>query len=109
MTLNQQIITIGLVILALQLCRWVAFWVFPAHRPIPSYVQYLGYALPPAVFGMLIVYCYKSVDILGQYYGFPEFISGLFVIGLHWWQRNMFLSIFAGTALYMVLVQKFFV
>ena len=44
MTLNQQIITIGLVILTLQLCRWVAFWVFPAHRPIPSYVQYLGYA-----------------------------------------------------------------
>lgn len=109
MTLQQQVITIGVVILALQICRWIAFWIFPANKPIPEYVQYLGYALPSAVFGMLVVYCYKNVDILGQYHGFAEFSAGLLVVLLHLWQRNMFLSIFAGTAFYMVLVQKFFI
>lgn len=109
MSFSQQMITLAVVILALQLCRWVAFWVFPAHQAIPSYVQYLGYALPPAVFGMLVIYCYKNVDILGRYHGLPELIAGAVVIALHLWRRNMFISILVGTGFYMLLVQKIFI
>lgn len=109
MTITEQLITIATAIIAVQLCRWVAFWAFPAHRPVPSFVQYLGKALPSAVFGLLVVYCYKNVDILGQYHGMAEFIAGAVVVALHVWRKNMFISIGAGTVLYMVLVQQVFV
>lgn len=109
MTITEQLFTITTAIIAVQLCRWVAFWVFPTHRPVPEFVQYLGKALPSAVFGLLVVYCYKNVDILGQYHGMAEFIAGAVVVALHVWRGNMFISIGAGTLLYMVLVQKVFV
>lgn len=109
MTLQQQFLTILIAIIALQLCRWIAFWCFPAHRPIPDYIQYLGKVLPSATFGLLVVYCYKNVDIFAQYHGIAEFLSGLLVIILHLWRKNMFLSIAAGTIFYMYLVQKVFV
>lgn len=109
MTFNEQILTIIIAIIAVQLCRWVAFVMFPAHKPIPEFVKYLGKALPPAVFGLLVVYCYKNVDIFGQYHGMAEFIAGAVVIVLHRTFKNMFVSIGVGTVLYMILVQKVFV
>lgn len=109
MTLTQQILTISTAIIAVQLCRWVAFWAFPAHKKVPDFVQYLGKALPPAVFGLLVVYCYKNVDIFGKHHGMAEFIAGAVVVVLHLWRGNMFISIGAGTLLYMVLVQRIFV
>ncbi|WP_066802911.1 branched-chain amino acid transporter permease [Moraxella oblonga] len=109
MTLNQEIFTVAVAIIAVQFCRWLAFWAFPAHKKVPDFVQYLGKALPPAVFGLLVVYCYKNVDILGQYHGMAQFIAGAVVIGLHLWRGNMFVSIGVGTLLYMVLVQQVFV
>ncbi|EGP02266.1 hypothetical protein AAUPMG_02510 [Pasteurella multocida subsp. multocida str. Anand1_goat] len=82
---------------------------FPAHRPIPSYIQYLGKVLPAAMFGMLVVYCYKDVDVLSGHHGIPDFIAGAVVLALHFWRRNMFLSIAVGTGLYMFLVQAVFI
>lgn len=35
MTLNEQVLTIATAIIAVQLCRWIAFWIFPAHKKIP--------------------------------------------------------------------------
>ena len=64
MILSQQLLTLGVVIAALQLCRWLPFWLFPAHRPTPLYIQYLGRALPPAVFGMLVIYCFDFLPSL---------------------------------------------
>lgn len=109
MSIQQQLLTIITAIIAVQLCRHLPFWVFPAHKPIPKFVQYLGRVLPPAVFGLLVVYCYKNVDVFTTPNGLPEFIAGIVVIILHWWRRNMFLSIGVGTVLYMVLVQRVFV
>ena len=109
MTLNEQIITIGMGVLGVQFFRWLPFWVFPANRPIPEYIRYLGKVLPAAMFGMLVVYVYKDVSIFSQHHGIPDFIAGAVVLGLHFWKRNMFLSIAAGTILYMLLVQLVFV
>lgn len=109
MTFEQQIMTIVIAIFALQLCRWIAFVAFPAHKPIPPYIQYLGKVLPPAVFGLLVVYCYKNVNIYAQYHGLAEFIAGAITLILHFWRKNMFLSIAVGTMLYMFLVQKVFI
>ena len=108
MSLMEQILTIAIAVLAVQITRWLPFWIFPANRPIPEYIRYLGRVLPAAMFGMLVVYCYKNIDVLSGFHGLPEFIAGVVVLVLHFWKRNMFLSIAAGTLLYMFLVQQVF-
>ena len=50
-----------------------------------------------------------GVDLLGPTHGLPELIAAAAVVGLHCWKKNTLLSIAAGTALYMVLVQVVFV
>ena len=109
MSITQQLLTVLTAIIALQLCRWAAFVLFPAGKPIPEFVQYLGKALPAAVFGLLVIYCYKNIDITGTHHGASELIAGAVVIVLHLWRRNMFISIGMGTILYMWLVQAVFV
>ena len=62
------------------------------------------------LFGMLwLKNTVKNIDVLSGFHGFPEFIAGAVVLALHFWKRNMFLSIAAGTLLYMFLVQQVFV
>ncbi|QLB12829.1 branched-subunit amino acid transport protein AzlD [Bisgaardia hudsonensis] len=108
MTLIEQCLTVGVAILAVQLSRLLPFWLFPPHRPIPEYIRYLGKVLPATMFGMLVVYCYKNVDFSDGYRILPEFIAGTVVVVLHFWKKNMFLSMLLGTGLYMYLVQVVF-
>ena len=75
MTLTQQIVTIAMVILGTMLTRFVPFFVFPAGKPTPKYVQYLGNVLPPAVFGLLIIYCLKNVSIFTGSHAIPELLA----------------------------------
>lgn len=109
MTLTEQIITIGAVVLATMLTRFLPFIIFPAGKSTPKFIQYLGKVLPAAVFGLLVVYCLKDVNILTGSHGIPELIAIAFVIVLHLWKRQMLLSIAGGTVLYMLLVQFVFV
>ena len=77
-------------------------------KEIPPIIRYLGRVLPPAVIGMLVIYCLKNVSVLAAPFGLPEFIAVAAVIMLHVWKRNNLLSIGAGTALYMFLIQVVF-
>ena len=88
--------------------RAIPFLLFPKGKEIPPMVQYLGKVLPPAVIGMLVIYCLKAVSITSYPYGLPEFIAVAVVILLHVWKRNNLLSIGVGTVLYMVLLQAVF-
>ena len=101
-----------LIILAVALTtfatRVTPFLVFPKGKEIPETIQYLGKVLPPAVIGMLVIYCLKAVSITSYPYGLPEFIAVAVVILLHVWKRNNLLSIGVGTVLYMVLIQAVF-
>lgn len=108
MSVTQQIITIAMVVLATMLTRFLPFIVFPSGKPTPKYIQYLGKALPAAVFGLLVIYCLKNVDVMTGSHGLPELISIAVVIGLHLWKRNMLISIAGGTVCYMLLVQLVF-
>lgn len=108
MTLTQQILTIFIIVLATMLTRFLPFLVFPADKPTPKYIQYLGKVLPSAVFGLLIIYCLKNVSIFSGSRGIPELISIALVIILHLWKRQMLLSIAGGTICYMLLVQLVF-
>ncbi|MCI9314327.1 MAG: branched-chain amino acid transporter AzlD [Lachnospiraceae bacterium] len=108
MTITQQIITIGMVIVGTMITRFVPFLVFPAGKPTPEYIQYLGKVLPAAVFGMLVIYCLKNVSLTAGSHGIPELISIAVVAGLHLFKRQMLLSIAGGTVCYMLLVQFVF-
>lgn len=108
MTITQQVVTIGLCVLATLITRFLPFLVFSSDRKTPAYVTYLGKALPAAIFGMLVIYCLKNVSFLSGTHGFPEIISIVAVILLHLYKRNMLLSIAAGTVCYMLLVQFVF-
>mgnify|MGYP000845724157 FL=1 len=109
MTLTQQLIVIALAVTATLLTRFLPFVLFPARRPVPSYVRYLGEVLPAAVFGLLVVYCLRDVGWTQGWHGAPELISILVVVALHLWRRQMLLSIAGGTICYMLLVQLVFV
>lgn len=108
MTVTQQIITIALCVLGTVATRFLPFLVFSGDKPTPKYIQYLGKALPAAIFGMLVVYCLKNVSILTGSHGIPELISIVLVVALHLWKRQMLLSIAGGTVCYMLLVQFVF-
>lgn len=109
MTITQQIITIAMCVLGTMATRFLPFLVFSSKKPTPLYIQYLGKALPAAVFGMLIIYCLKNVNPFTGMHGIPELLSILFVIMLHIWKRQMLISIAGGTVCYMLLVQFIFI
>lgn len=108
MTLTQRVLTILVIVLGTMLTRFLPFLLFPAGKPMPKAIHYLGTVLPGAVFGLLIVYCLKHVSFFTGNYGLPEVISIALVIILHLWKRQMLLSIAGGTVCYMLLVQFVF-
>lgn len=108
MTVSQHIITVMLIVSATVITRFLPFVLFPAGKIAPKYIRFLGQALPPAVFGMLVVYCLKGVDLFSGSHGLPELIAVAAVVILHLWKRKMLLSIAGGTVLYMLLVQLVF-
>ena len=54
---------------------------------------------------MLVVYCLKDVPLRASPHGFPEALAILATVLLHLWRRHFLLSIAAGTAFYMFVVQ----
>ena len=94
-----------MVILGTVLTRFAPFLLFPAGKPTPRYIQYLGKVLPSAVFGLLVIYCLKNVSIFTGSHGIPELLAIALVAVLHLWKRQMLLSIAGGTLCYMILVQ----
>lgn len=88
--------------------RFVPFLVFRG-KTTPRYIQYLSQVLPPAVFGMLVIYCLKDVQFTSGHFGIPELIGIAVTALLHAWRRQMLISILGGTVTYMLLVQFVFV
>ena len=108
MTTGQAVITIAAVVLGTMTTRFLPFLLFPADKPIPKYIRYLGEVLPFAVIGMLVVYCLKGTEMTAWPFGLPEIIASAAVILLHKLKKNMLLSIAGGTLCYMLLVQVVF-
>ena len=88
------------------LLRFLPFLVF--RKRTPPFIMYLGRVLPPAMIGMLVIYCLKDVSPAVLPYGLPELSAAAIVIALQAWKRSSLLSILAGTAVYMALIQTIF-
>ncbi len=109
MTVAQQLIMIALVALTTMATRFTPFLVFSSDRKTPKYLEYLGRALPPAVFGMLVVYCFKGLSFTAPTFALPELISLVCIVLLHLAFRKMLVSVIGGTAVYLILVNLIFV
>lgn len=103
--------TIGIILAVAagtMLTRFLPFLIFPEKREVPKFVTYLGKVLPPAMMGLLVVYCFKGVSITEGSHGIPEAIATVVIILLHQWKNNVLISIAGGTVVYMLLVQLVF-
>ena len=109
MTVAQHALIIGVAAIATMLTRFLPFMIFRSDKPTPKFLLYLGRALPPAVFGMLVIYCLKNVSLLVFSFGIPEIIGVISVVVLHLVFRKMLVSIAGGTVIYMTLVNLIFV
>ena len=101
-------------ILAVAICAAVTFFLrlLPfalfSRKETPKAVSYLGKVLPPAVIGMLVVYCLKDVSFVSMSGFLPQLIASAVVALAQLWKKNVILRIVLGTAVYMVLVQLVF-
>ena len=97
------IATMSVVTILLRALPFVAF-----RKKTPPYISYLGKVLPPAMIGLLVVYCLKDITLTTRPFGIPELIAAACVVGVQVWKRNSLASILTGTIVYMVLVQGVF-
>ena len=96
------------VIAVISIVTW-ALRAFPfllfGSRPLPKTIQYLGKVLPPAIMTMLVIYCLRDTNIRQFPYGVPELFACTLIVILQLLRKNMYLSIIAGTACYMILIR----
>ncbi|HHU06599.1 MAG TPA: branched-chain amino acid transporter AzlD [Clostridiales bacterium] len=90
------------------LTRFTPFFLFPQKKDPPKLITYIGRSLPPAMMGLLVVFCLKGVSVTSAPHGIPELIAILVITAVHLWKGNVLLSIGSGTVVYMVLVQGVF-
>lgn len=109
MSTMQAIIMVAIFAVTTFATRALPFVLFPAGRPTPQYVVYLGRVLPFAITAMLIVYCLRNTAILQNPHGAPELLAILLVAALFLLFKNSLLAIAAGTIAYMLMVQLVFV
>ena len=70
------------------------------NRELPPWVDRLGKVISPIIIGCLIVYSYS-----GSAWRTPwPYLAGVVTVALQVWRKNPLVSIVAGTAVYMLLV-----
>lgn len=102
---------VGLVVLMTAITfgsRLLPFLLFGRGKEPPGWVVYLGKYLPPAMIALLVVYCVRDISFAALGGWLPYLVAGAAVVLLQWKTKNDLVSIFTGTALYMVLVQGVF-
>ena len=91
------------------LLRALPFLLFGTGKRPPALVLCIGKVLSPAAIAMLVVYCFacyaKDRPPADHMFGLAETAAAVVVVVLQLWKRNPLLSILAGTAVYMILVQ----
>ncbi|MEG0177030.1 branched-chain amino acid transporter permease [Anaerorhabdus sp.] len=89
--------------------RFTPFILFPESKDLPPIIKYLGKTLPPAMMGLLLIYCLKDISIFSTNHALPEIFSIILITIIQLWKRNVLLSIGIGTSFYMILVQLVFI
>lgn len=83
--------------------RFIPFVFFRNEGSVSNTIDYMGKVLPLSVMCILVVYSIKSINFAAAV-GFVPYLIGIaLTILVHLLKRNNLLSIFAGTAAYMLL------
>ena len=96
------IAVMGLAVLA---TRIVPVLIFGRGEKVPEFIIYLGRVVPYTAMGLLIVYCLKGAksNLFGT--GIPGIAAVLVVAVSYKWKHHTFISIIAGTAVYLVMLR----
>lgn len=105
MSAEEQAITLLVVVLGTILTRFLPYLVFSEGRRIPQVITDLGRLLPPAVFGLLVVYCLRNVDVAALVQMLPTAIALFVTALLYFRQRGMMLPMAGGTVAYMIMLR----
>lgn len=83
---------------------------FAVLKPLRSsaLVTYIGIYMPAGVMLILVMYSLKGASFTGPSHGIPELVAVVVTATTHLWRKNAVLSIVAGTAVYMTLVNSAF-
>ena len=88
--------------------RLLPFFVFGGDRKVPNVIIYLGKYLPPAIIGLLIVYCFQDTsfadNIVFKSSAMIKLFCVIIVFIVQYLKKNSLLSILIGTVIYMLLV-----
>lgn len=112
-SVTQVLIAIPLMALIVYATRAFPFVLFSRTDP-PRILRFIERYIPPMVMAILVIYCLKDVSVtIVPQQGVPYYsgyLSALkyvlaiaFVAVVHIWKRNSLISIFGGTALFMIL------
>ena len=104
----ETLVMILAVALGAMFTRFTPFILFPDNKKHPPVIDYLSRVLPPAMMGLLVIYCLRGLSVLTAPHGLSEILAIAAIALLHLWRRNVLLSIAGGTAIYMLLVQQVF-
>lgn len=85
--------------------RALPFLIFHGERKMPEFLVKLGVVLPAAIMAVLIVYCLKDIAVDWKANALPKILAVLTVGISYKWKHNTFISIAAGTAVYMILIR----
>ena len=122
--INKVLIAVFLSALIIFLERGFPFFLFSKRQP-PAIIRFIEKYIPPMVMAALVCYCLKDISFVTtaltapagatapasatstvNLAGFIPSLAGLAVtITLHLLRRNSLISIFGGTAVYMVLIR----
>ncbi len=100
--LNEVLLAVVLMALTILATRAFPFVLFSRRDP-PAVIRFVEKYIPPMVMAVLVVYCLKDIRWSVWPSGIRELVSLAAVVVLHLWKKNAMLSIFGGTALFMLL------
>lgn len=105
-SVSQAIFQVFIMAAVIFLTRAFPFIVFSRHKPT-GVLQLIAEILPPMVMAILVIYSLKDITFSAPQHWFPQLLATTLTVLLHLWKRNSMISIFGGTALYMVLLNFF--
>lgn len=103
LSLKQALIATFASALTILFTRAFSFILFAKKDP-PKIVRFVEKYIPPMVMAILLVDCLKGVKVTASPFGIPQLVGLVFTIVTYIWKRNSMVSIFGGTAIYMILM-----
>ncbi len=82
---------------------WLAF----GKKEMPPMIKRLSDLLPPALMAILVVYGLKGLTTSDTHTAIAMVVASIFTAIIHIYKKNQILSVFLGTALYMILLNCF--